>query len=295
MPPRETDSDDSGVDGNDHHRNGVGGRQCLFIVRHGDRWDYENPDWSEASTSRIGDPPLSGLGHRQARETGAFLDRLLAEEGIDSRDGVTWLSSPFLRCLQTSRDAMQSFEKIDGMDRHPIRPEYSVFEWDGKGGQWHASLPPISERIHYFPQLDLGYESMFVPEIPEPRSQFHARCDRAVEALGRRFPFRPRSAVVVVTHAAACISLARAATGLRLSDITPAGPCAVYKLTRSARSDDGKWRIDPHDAPNGLNGHTDHVSSMGGATVPWNHFGDKCVDAGYTGPPTSRFAPSRQP
>ena len=68
--------------------------QSLFIVRHGDRWDYAHPEW-RANAQRPGDPPLSTLGHQQARETGAFLDTLFAEEGI-SAENITWLSSPFL-------------------------------------------------------------------------------------------------------------------------------------------------------------------------------------------------------
>jgi hypothetical protein len=45
--------------------------QALYLIRHGDRWDYANPEW-KASAKRPGDPPLSTLGHVQARETGTF-------------------------------------------------------------------------------------------------------------------------------------------------------------------------------------------------------------------------------
>ena len=256
--------------------------QSLFIVRHGDRWDYENREWAKTSP-RPGDPPLSARGHRQARETGIFLNSFLQD-----MNEITWLSSPFLRCLQTSNEAMNALSFEDS-NKLQINPEYSIFEWDGKGGEWHESLPPIEERTHYFPRLNATYESLFVPTLPEPRSEFHGRCQRTIKGLNKRFPFSPRSAIVAVSHAAGCIGLVRAATNLTFQDITPAAPCSVYRLTRS--SDDDVWSIDAHDAPNSLNGHTDHMSDLLGATIPWNNFGDKSINKGYTGPSTSRFAP----
>jgi broad specificity phosphatase PhoE len=243
--------------------------------------------WTK-TTTRPGDPPLSALGHQQARETGAFLNNLLARERI-SAENITWLSSPFLRTLQTSNEAIAQLRQVRNNNQLRILPESSVFEWDGKNGEWHASLPPIEERVHYFPRLDLSYQSMFVPTIPEPRTAFHARCDRSLSLMNKRFPFRPRNVIVVVTHAAACISMVRSAINGTLADVTPAAPCSVYKLTRT--SGNSVWSIDSHDIPKGMNGHSAHLSDMGVNTVPWNHFADISIHEGYTGPKTSRFAP----
>jgi broad specificity phosphatase PhoE len=112
------------------------------------------------------------LGHQQAQETGKFLDSWLSEKGFTS-DDLTWMSSPFLRCLQTSDDALNSFRKVDVLTM-PILPEYSIFEWDGHGGEWHLDLPPMKERKHYFPRLDVDYESYFIPELPG-RLTWHGR------------------------------------------------------------------------------------------------------------------------
>ncbi|GKY96920.1 hypothetical protein MPSEU_000650900 [Mayamaea pseudoterrestris] len=266
------------------------GVQMLYIVRHGDRWDYENPKWTE-TTDRPGDPPLSDLGHAQARETGIFLDQLFSNDGVTG-DDVTWLSSPFLRTLQTSNEAISQLQKVPGAANIKILPESSIFEWDGKNGAWHASLPPIAERSHYFPRLDITHESLFVPNIPEPRIVFHDRCDRAIQLLNGNYPVTPqrRKVIVMVSHAAACISLVRAATNMSLADVTPAAPCSVYKLTR--RAHDTSWTIDAHDTANSMNGYTAHLTNMGTNTVPWNHFGDKLIHQGYTGPKASRFAPT---
>ena len=226
---------------------------------------------------------------QQARETGLFLDSILSAEGITA-DGITWMSSPFLRCLQTSHTAIDAFKKVKGSNDLAILPEYSIFEWDGHDGKLHESLPDLKERGHYFPRVDIEYESLFVPKLPEPRSEFHSRCQRAVQAISRRHRFRPGTALIVISHAAGCIGMSAAASNQSLADITPAAPCSIYRMTRTC--DTPVWSMDTHDAVNSMNGHTAHVSDLGSSTVPWNNFGDKKVFRGYTGPSTSRFAPA---
>jgi broad specificity phosphatase PhoE len=228
---------------------------------------------------------------KQAAETGAFLDSLLYREGVDA-DNIYWMSSPFLRCLQTSHAALDSFKSVNGdLDEIKILAENSIFEWDGHNGLFHKSLPTnIEERKHYFPRLDLQYKSMFEPQLPEPRDQFHNRCQKVGTAIQKRYPFRPKTAIIAVTHAAGCIGLAAALTNSTIADITPAAPCSIYQLTRT--SDANPWIIDAHDIENGMNGHTNHISEMGRSTIPWNNFADKKYFNGYTGPATSRFAPT---
>jgi broad specificity phosphatase PhoE len=214
------------------------------------------------------------------------LESLLLADGIEA-ENITWLSSPFLRCLQTSDGALNAFSKIDHANTIVIQPEYSVFEWDGHGGKWHQDLPSLEERVHYFPRLDLSYESLFVPPLPESKSHFLGRCDKAIKHLHQRFPYKPRSAIVIVTHAAGCIGLARACAQITLEQLTPAGPTSIFGLYRTNHTE--VWNIDKFDT--GLNGHIQHLSDMGTRTLPWNNFGDKRFNHGYTGPPHSRFAP----
>ena len=136
--------------------------QSLYIIRHGDRFDYSYPQWKE-SASRPGDPPLSDLGHQQARETGAFLSNLLSADGIKSSD-VMFLSSPFLRCLETSTDLLSQFSLEDSSSIN-ILPEYSVFEIDS-GHDAHKCLPTLEERACYFPKLNQSYTSILYPSLP---------------------------------------------------------------------------------------------------------------------------------
>jgi len=254
--------------------------QSIFIVRHGDRWDYSHPEW-RATAARPGDPPLSTLGHQQARETGAYLDTLFAEEGIAAKD-VVWLSSPFLRTIQTSDDMLNCFTKVN-MDAVDIMPENSIWELDGHGGKLHADLPTIQERKMYFPRVNTEYESLITPALPEARADFLDRCNRAVEALNKAHSFRPGTAIVIVSHAAACLGLASAGSNATLQDIYPPGPCSIFRLTRN--SDTPVWDLDHYADRDGFNGKNSHLSEIGTTTVPWNNFGDKAINKGYTGPP----------
>ena len=73
----------------------------LWLVRHGARHDYANPEWRETITAlghEVRDPPLSVLGWRQAQETAenVFAPLVAADEGPE-----TLLVSPFLRVIQT--------------------------------------------------------------------------------------------------------------------------------------------------------------------------------------------------
>lgn len=85
-----------------------------------------------------------------------------------------------------------------------------------------------------------------------------------------------------MTHAAGCIGISRAAGNVTLQDVNPAGPCSITRLTRTSNTE--VWTIDAWDDSNGLNANMGHVSDPGIFTYPWNNFGDKKVNRGYTGP-----------
>mmetsp|Transcript_6266 Transcript_6266/g.7291 ORF Transcript_6266/g.7291 Transcript_6266/m.7291 type:complete len:299 (+) Transcript_6266:64-960(+) len=279
--------------------------QTLFIVRHGDRWDYSHPEWS-STAARPGDPPLSSLGHRQARDVGRYLDEVFARENIHARD-ITLLSSPFLRCIQTSNELLSEFHKTQGdvAETVSIQPEYSVFELDSKDRGWHASLPTLAERKCYFPRMEEAHESMFVPTLPENRGQFLDRCEDVIRRLNTKYQHpdgecttttitdaaaaggsvaqqQPR-VIVIVTHAAGCVAMAKSASGKELQDINPAPPCGIYRLDRV--SDSEAWDIDHYSKEGGMNGYKDHLGDVGVTTKGWNNFGDDKVNNGYTGPP----------
>lgn len=119
--------------------------------------------------------------------------------------------------------------------------------------------------------------------IKETKADFTPRCDKAIKEFNQRFSYSARTAIVIVSHAAGVIALTRAAAQSQLSDINPAGPCGVFQLTRTSNTE--KWDLDNYAKEGGRNGHTAHLTTMGNFTVPWNNFGDKSINKGYTGPP----------
>lgn len=247
-----------------------GAPQYLYLIRHGDRWDCDNPGWQKTSARPL-DTPLSPLGHNQARETGLFLQQLFEEDGISSPEDITWMSSPFLRCLQTSNDALNALT-LPNANRIRILPEYAVCEWSH-----HNAPPPLEERMHYFPRLDITYRSMFLPRPEEVRPVFQHRCERAAASIGERFPYRPHTALVVFTHAAPCLNIAEAAAKVTWADLNPVAPCGVYRLSRTNK-EQRVWTIDARDGERGdgrrnLNGHTDHMSHICGSTSAYHPLG----------------------
>ena len=258
--------------------------QTIYIIRHGDRWDYAHRDWKETA-ERVGDPSLSTLGHEQAREVGKHLDDEFFNEDVHA-DQITVLSSPFLRTVQTTNEMLAQIKKTEGnvADTVKIKPEYSVFEFDLRNHGFHNSLPDMDERKCYFPRLDESYETAFEPSLPEDRKQFFSRCDKAMKRISDTYPLEDEKnrVVIIVTHAACCIGLVKSATGLTPQDINPASPCSIYKLTRSCY--DKKWTLDNHAKEGGMNGFTGHMKDIGTNTRPWNNFGDREIRNGYTGP-----------
>ena len=99
----------------------------------------------------------------------------------------------------------------------------------------------------------------------------------------KRYVYKPRTAIVMVSHAAGVIALTRAVSQLTYQDINPAGPCGIFRLTRTSNTN--KWDLDHYALEGGLNGHTKHLTTMGNFTIPWNNYGDKSINKGYTGPP----------
>ena len=266
-------------------------QQTMYIIRHGDRWDYQHPEWKKTA-ERKGDPSLSTLGHEQARQVGKHLDRIFVEEGVHA-DQITLLSSPFLRTVQTANELLAQIKMTKGhagAETLKIKPEYSVFELDLWEHGYHESLPSMEERKCYFPRLDETYETTFVPDLPEDKDAFFARCDRAMEEISIAHSHQEdgrNRVIIVVTHAACCIGLVKSATGLELQEINAAAPCSIYKLMRENSPHDSNtgWKIDHYSEKDGMNGFTGHMDDIGTKTRPWNNFGNREVDKGWTGPP----------
>jgi len=142
---------------------------------------------------------------------------------------------------------------------------------------------------------------MFVPNLPEDCDQFMKRCDEAIQHVEKAYPpDSPKRVIILVTHAAGCVAMAKSASKKTLQDINAAAPCSIYRLTRNVDDgtattdggcEKGSWNIDHYSKEGGMNGYSKHLTDMGEHTIPWNHFGPKGENngptrSGWTGPPT---------
>jgi len=260
----------------------------IFLIRHGDRFDYANPSWAanaKANGALVTDPPLSALGHVQATETAAYVSqrtRLLyrdgngnkkdeEEEGISNstavpRHGVSKiLTSPYLRVIQTAVPTANAL----GL---PLSIEWGLAEAHATPGM--GILPLARERFAYFPQIDPSYESLQV--VKSTSGCYCHRTGHPCEAFAGRFVQRMQAfaqtlesqyygeTVVCFSHAA---STALVAAMLKCSLREPQfAPCGVYELQRKGK---GPWELLRSGESN-----QPYVSENSSTTYPWG-FGRK--------------------
>ncbi|KAJ1662539.1 hypothetical protein EV178_005786 [Coemansia sp. RSA 1646] len=91
---------------------------CYF-VRHGERVDHIDADWTYTAPVPY-DPPLTAEGSYQARRTGALihsLEKQAQAEFPDQSAEYLIVTSPFLRCAQTSEGIYKGFEQAWTRDK----------------------------------------------------------------------------------------------------------------------------------------------------------------------------------
>ena len=239
------------------------GRTTIFLIRHGARHDYNDPKGWKAQCSRLGiealDPPLSALGHQQAREVAAAL----AGEDI-----AHIFCSPYLRVLQTAQPLAQALKVR-------LNVEHGLAEFK----HYPARIAPVSARVAVLPEVDDQYESIF----PGSAFALDAKGQESVVEYLRRMLFFARElprhygnmTVACFSHAAS-VALVAALTGT--STLKAAGtfaPCGIWKLVSD---DDGSsWRIEQTGASNEA-----HVSENDPSTYSWgfehSRSGQQCED-----------------
>lgn len=224
----------------------------LLLVRHGDRWDYANAAaWEAAAESQgfeAADPPLSALGHEQARcAAGA-----LAGEGVQAI-----LASPYLRAIQTA----QPLAHLCGL---PILLEEGLAELCHEPG---ATPKRAGARFPFFPEVDLTYQSLCSieptgtdPSSGRPREstlEYLRRMIFLAKLLPQRFPGR---CVACFSHAAS-LALVAALTGSTLFETGKFAPCGIFKLVSR---DGSSWVVERHGCDN-----SPYVKRNNPTTFPW--------------------------
>ncbi|CAE7236359.1 TFC7 [Symbiodinium natans] len=197
----------------------------VFLIRHGDRYDYEigKEAWqarcSGAAYLKPSDPPLSALGHQQARDLAAHLK----QEQIEAI-----LVSPYLRALQTA----QPLAQVTGL---PLLVDFAIAE----SHQLPSVLPRVQMRLPYFPEIDETYVPMFSTVVTEGSDGQEPNREPRVEHMRRMLyvanqlqesPLLAGRRVALVTHAASVALL----SALRREPLEKAGklaPCGVCRFT----------------------------------------------------------------
>ncbi|KAL1528932.1 hypothetical protein AB1Y20_010254 [Prymnesium parvum] len=211
------------------HRSFVGGIMAtVLLIRHADRYDYAvaQAAWkkrcAEVGPLRPSDPPLSALGHRQARALAAHLS---------SRRLDAIFVSPYLRALQTA----QPLAHATGLPLL-VDPTFS------EAHQYPRELPPLAQRLPYFPEIDETYAPMLPSVVTEGADGVEPHRESRLEHM-RRMIFAARrlrgprfagKTVAIVTHAASVGLIAalraEAEGGATLEAAGKLAPCGVYEL-----------------------------------------------------------------
>ena len=244
----------------------------VFLCRHGDREDYDvdrGADWkgtaaalAETTGQCVKDPPISRLGHAQARETGDYFKEILSNS-LNAGSAVKILSSPYLRCIQTATPTA-----------HALGVKISIEEGLSESHFARDYLPTVAKRWAYFPHLDLKYQRLY---LPEANDDLHVQpgvgaCESFPDGYFRRMlAFGPiftefidgcddGDVVVLFSHAA---SVALVASLLGVDDIPWAmAPCGIFSLERDLANK--TWRLIGDSG-----GGNAHVTNKSDGTVPW--------------------------
>jgi broad specificity phosphatase PhoE len=233
----------------------------LLLVRHGARHDFADRSAWAARCAKLGlvaeDPPLSALGHAQARETASHL---VSRHG---RDIDVLLASPYLRVLQTIQPLAHALGK-------PICVDNSLAEIR----HVPSHIPPPASRVSVFPEVDESYSAVLQQcrdldaDGRESNTAYFQRLMHFAEELrGGRYAGKK---VACYSHAAA-VALVGILTGAdTLEAAGRLAPCGIWHL----QSDDGgaTWNVISKGDEN------PHVSANDPSTKSW---GFKDLGDGY--------------
>ena len=181
----------------------MSGTSNLYLIRHGDRYNWLDEEWSKKVVTCGGlanDSPLSPIGSQMARDTAVLLKDVKAD---------CILASPYLRAIQT---AVPIAEQKD----------MPIFVEDGLSEAHHIPdlLPDAMKRYIYFPHIDIQYQSLYIPTATDG----HWHVDDTFRKPKERFPdgymermirfskvleeYVAGKTVICVSHAASVILIA---------------------------------------------------------------------------------------
>ena len=237
----------------------------IYLIRHGDRYNWLDKDWSRKVVMCGGlanDSPLSPIGHQMARDTALKLK----DVKVDSI-----LSSPYLRAIQTSVPFAEQ-KNLPICIEHGLSEVHHIPEL----------LPDAAKRYLYFPHIDIGYNSLHVPVASG--SYINSTFDKPEETFPEEYFYRILKFskvldkfalgknVICVSHAAS-VALIGALLDCDLENIPGDkncdegqrtdmfAPVGVYHLTKQGSE---AWKLITNGSTNKHVTCSDHTTSVWG-------------------------------
>uniref|UniRef100_A0A6S8XB10 Phosphoglycerate mutase-like protein n=1 Tax=Ditylum brightwellii TaxID=49249 RepID=A0A6S8XB10_9STRA len=238
----------------------------IYLIRHGDRFDYANPSWHDSAKKNgtlVTDPPLSALGHRQAKETAKYLMESIQDQNGERHGVSKILVSPYVRVIQTAVPTSDTLNL-------PLSIETGLSEAHATPGN---VLPTPNQRFAYFPHIDTTYAPLLqfeptpgrtCPKTGHPCEAFAGHYVKRMGEFARRVEETYRGQTIVCFSHAASVALVAAFLKCSMREFKFA-PCGVYELKRRG---DGPWELVSNGEANA------HVSENSPTTYPWG-FGEK--------------------
>src|ERR1700712_549871 len=164
------------------------------------------------------DPALTSYGEAQADQLGDHV--LTLQPPIDQV-----FSSPYYRCLQTIKPAVEKLQKHKGYNKG-ITVESGFEEWFGATGdhRTHPRPATIEDLDNHFQHLNLHIHHEGLAIVPTQTGEtIDGLHDRIAYALHRTIERADKAgyrSIIVCTHAAAMIAIGRALTGDMPEDYT---------------------------------------------------------------------------
>ena len=244
----------------------------IYLIRHGDRYNWLDKDWSKKVILCGGlanDSPLSPIGHEMARDTALYLKDVKV-------DNI--LSSPYLRAIQTS----VPFAEQKNL---PICIEHGLSEVHHIPGL----LPDATKRYLYFPHIDIDYNSLHIPvasgcfingTFDKPEEKFPEEYfERILKFANVLENYALGKSIICVSHAAS-LALVAALLDCNLEDIPGDNNCDINQRTdlfapvgvyHLMKEGGDKWRLISNGSTN------QHVKRSDQTTSVWG-FGEDARD-----------------
>lgn len=240
------------------------GAKNIFMIRHGERLDKVNLNWSP-NALRPQDTPLSAMGHKQASHLGKWL-----YSKIPIRKPAKIFCSPFIRCVQTANEIAKQLESLQNSGTFStniseicIEPGICEDPYYMKNmvcnQPWFlnaADLIAISHRIklNYIPIRQVSYKETngkrYIENTPTSTEE---RLHNIVHEIIHHPYVHEEGTAIIVTHAKPCVDMLRSLNPIienihiphyeQIKYETYDGPPIQYTACTHMTFEDNQWGL----------------------------------------------------